>query len=149
MQQVEGCDALPATCSAACAPVLIEYFEGYQGIIGGMAPNEKQRFQELYDNCEEVEQTTAAMLQDARPAMIFHVVVMDEAAAQQPSPSPSSPPLSGGAEIAQEFRRVCTTGNLATCVPQCNAPTYGFLLSISIDGRGTVLTCNKIDGKFS
>jgi hypothetical protein len=41
------------------------------------------------------------------------------------------------------------TGNLATCVPQCSALTYGFLLSISIDGRGTVLNCNNIDGKFS
>ena len=40
--------------------------------------------------------------------------------------------------MAQEFRRVCTTANLATCVPECNAVTYGFLLSIEIDGKGTV-----------
>lgn len=38
---------------------------------------------------------------------------------------------------------MCTTANLATCVPACNAVTYGFLLSIEIDGRGTVMTCNK------
>ena len=25
--------------------------------------------------------------------------------------------------------------------------TYGFLLSIEIDGRGTVMTCNKVDGR--
>ena len=65
-------------------------------------------------------------------------------------PSPVSPPASpppappsttepaGGAVVAQEFRRVCTTANLATCVPECNAVTYGFLLSIEIDGKGTV-----------
>jgi hypothetical protein len=144
---------------------LIEYFEGCQGIIDDLAPDEKQGFQELYGNCQEVEQAAAAMLQDARPAMIFHVLVLNEAAAQQaqmfgggsapaplvgpigPLPPPSSP--AGGAQIAQEFRRVCTTANLTVCVPQCNSLTYGFLLSIEIDGRGTVMTCNKMSLLFS
>eukprot|EP01051_Picozoa_sp_SAG22_P000775 SAG22_NODE_24_length_30194_cov_6.086327_8_plen_525_part_00 len=97
--------------------------------------------------------------------MIFHVVVMSEAAAQQAQmfgggsapvppvgpigPLPSSPSPAGGAEIAQEFRRVCTTANLTVCVPQCNSLTYGFLLSIEIDGRGTVMTCNKLDSLFA
>jgi hypothetical protein len=168
MQQVEGCDAIPATCSSACAPLLIEYFEGCQGIIEDLAPDERQGFQELYGNCQEVEQATAAMLQDARPAMIFHVLVLSDAAAQQaqmfggdggvdqsfgpikldPQPAPSPSPA-GGAEIAQEFRRVCTTANLTVCVPQCNSLTYGFLLSIEIDGRGTVMTCNKMGVLFS
>ena len=31
----------------------------------------------------------------------------------------------------------------------CDDLTYGFLLSIEIDGRGTVMTCNKYDGTFS
>jgi hypothetical protein len=168
MQEVVGCDALPSTCSATCAPLLIAYFEGCRGIIDDLAPDERQGFQELYGNCQEVEQATAAMLQDAKPAMMFHVVVMNEAAAQhaqsemfggggldqsfgppligpKPAPSPSPSPSTGGAEAAQEFRRVCSTADLATCVPQCNSLTYGFLLSIEIDGRGTVMTCNVMN----
>ena len=39
--------------------------------------------------------------------------------------------------------------NLATCVPQYTALIYGFLLSIEIDGRGTVLTCNMMGDMFS
>jgi hypothetical protein len=82
MPEVEGCDALPSTCSAACAPLLIEYFEGCQGIIDDMAPDERQGFQELYGKCEEGQALVAAMLGDARPAMIFHVLVTSEATAQ-------------------------------------------------------------------
>eukprot|EP01052_Picozoa_sp_SAG31_P021600 SAG31_NODE_1678_length_7548_cov_16.675393_2_plen_910_part_00 len=165
LQSVQGCDALPETCSASCAPLFIEYFEGCQGIIDDLAPDQRQTFVGFYGGCQEVEQAAAAMLEDARPAMIFHVVVMSDAAAQQAQmfdggsastppvgpigPLPPSPSPAGGAEIAQEFRRVCTTANLTVCVPQCNSLTYGFLLSIEIDGRGTVMTCNKMGVLFS
>eukprot|EP01052_Picozoa_sp_SAG31_P020340 SAG31_NODE_1524_length_8006_cov_11.768812_3_plen_703_part_00 len=161
LQLTEGCDALPETCSASCAPLFIEYFEGCQEMLDDLAPNQRQIFVGFYGGCQEVEQAAAAMLQDARPAMIFHVVVMSEAEAEQaqmfggggaPAPPigqigalPPSPSPAGGAQIAQEFRRVCTTANLTTCVPQCNRLTYGFLLSIEIDGRGTVMTCNVMD----
>eukprot|EP01050_Picozoa_sp_SAG11_P011208 SAG11_NODE_1173_length_5602_cov_35.121933_6_plen_493_part_00 len=161
LQLIEGCDALPQTCSASCAPLFIEYFEGCQGVIDDLAPDQRQMFVGFYGGCQEVVQAAAAMLEDARPAMIFHVVVMNEAATQQAQmfeggsnpappvgpigPVPPSPSPAGGAEIAQEFRRVCTTANLTICVPQCNRLTYGFLLSIEIDGRGTVMTCNVMD----
>eukprot|EP01050_Picozoa_sp_SAG11_P016529 SAG11_NODE_2265_length_3604_cov_1.956646_2_plen_673_part_00 len=161
LQLTEGCDALPQTCTATCAPLFIEYFEGCQGVLEDLAPDQRQMFVGFYGGCQEVEQAAASMLQDARPAMIFHVVVMSDAAAQQAQmfdegsapappvgpigPLPPSPSPAGRAEIAQEFRRVCTTANLIVCVPQCNRLTYGFLLSIEIDGRGTVMTCNVID----
>ena len=32
-----------------------------------------------------------------------------------------------------------------TCAPACDELTYGYLLSIEIDGRGTVMTCNKVE----
>ena len=48
--------------TTACAPLLIGYFEGCQGIIDDLAPDERQGFQELYGNCQEVEQAAAAML---------------------------------------------------------------------------------------
>ena len=94
--------------------------------------------------------------------MIFHVLVVGESRAQagamfsgggtnppldplQPlvPPPPALPtpaPSPNGASTAQEFRRVCTRSNLAVCAPVCNEETYGFLLSIEIDGRGTVMT---------
>jgi hypothetical protein len=141
LQQVEGCDASPATCSAACAPQLIEYFEGCQQIIDDLASDERHGFQALYGNWQEAEQAVAAMLEDARPAMIFHVLVLSDAAAQQAQMT------GGGGGLDQ--RRVCTTANLDVCVPQCNNFTYGFLLSIEIDGRGTVMMCNKVGILFS
>ncbi|MDA8639361.1 hypothetical protein N9L31_00160 [bacterium] len=162
LQLSEGCDALPETCSASCAPLFIEYFEGCQEMLDDLAPDQRQMFVGFYGGCQEVEQAAAAMLEDARPAMIFHVVVMSEAEAQQTQmfgggsapappvgPVPLSPNPARGAEIAQEFRRVCTTANLTVCVPQCNRLTYGFLLSIEIDGRGTVMTCNVMDGLYA
>ena len=165
MQSVQGCDALPSTCSADCAPLFIGYFEGCQGIIDDLAPDQRLIFVGFYSDCNEVEQAAAAMLEDARPAMIFHVVVMSEAEARQAQifgggnapaqpvgpigPLPPSPSPAGVAEIAQEFRQVCTTANLTVCVPQCNRLTYGFLLSIEIDGRGTVMTCNVIDMMYA
>eukprot|EP01050_Picozoa_sp_SAG11_P012249 SAG11_NODE_1351_length_5135_cov_2.092931_3_plen_603_part_00 len=121
LQLTEGCDSLPETCSASCAPLFIEYFEGCQAIIDDLAPDQRQMFVGFYGGCQEVEQAAAAMLEDARPAMIFHVVVLNEAAAQQAQmfgggsapappigpigPLPPSPNPAGGAEIAQEFRR--------------------------------------------
>ena len=242
LQGAQGCDTFPSVCPSGCAQSFVSYFEACQGIIGELAPAEVQKFTLFYTDCIEVAQQNAAALGDARPAMIFHVVVLNSEAAQQaalfgdgssspappfapvvlpPSPSavdcstaeisrqvdaitaeccdepgedctgghihtcnpgcgalvmplwttcqaelgrdvtktlrdavglclpPAPPPPSGGLEIAQEFRRICTAANLTTCVPACNAVTYGYLLSIEIDGRGTVMTCNKQDRKYS
>jgi hypothetical protein len=63
--------------------------------------------------------------------------------------TPPPPPPPSGLDTAQEFRRICSKTNLATCAPVCDETTYGYLLSIEIDGRGTVMTCNKYDGIFS
>jgi hypothetical protein len=41
--------------------VFVEYFEGCQGIIDDLAPDERQGFQALYGNCQEVVQSEAEM----------------------------------------------------------------------------------------
>jgi hypothetical protein len=81
LQEVEGCAALPATCPAACAPLFIEYFEGCQGIIEGLAPDERQGFQELYGNCQEGEQAAAEMgtLQPVNVKM-YRIMISSETA---------------------------------------------------------------------
>jgi hypothetical protein len=81
LQLVEGCDALPATCSATCAPLFVEYFEGCRGVIDGLDPEERHGFDNLNANCQELQATSAAMLGDARPAKIFHVLVLPKTAA--------------------------------------------------------------------
>ena len=162
--QANGCDDLPSTCSGDCAPLFVAYFDACQAIIVVLAPSDRQGLQGLYESCTERVQQEAAVLAGATTAMIFHIVVLDPEAAQQAAMasgglgSTPSPPLgpvilppspADAAVAAQEFRRICTTVNLATCVPECNAVTYGFLLSIEIDGRGTVMTCNVMDGLFA
>ena len=149
----DGCSGFPASCSTECADLFVEYYGGCQDIIATMPAVEKAEFDSFYGQCNEAAQVAAAM-DGASPAMIYHVLVVNPVGStgggepSVPSP-PTSPTEPGGAVAAQEFRRVCTSVNLATCVPQCNALTYGFLLSIEIDGRGTVLTCNKVDRWFS
>ena len=168
LQSGHGCAAFPDTCSVACSVIFNEFYEDcHESMIASMPVAEQAEFDSFYGACTEAAQQAAAALEGASPAMIFHVVVEVEQQAATanggggsgsdpsqfgpvnlpPTPSPSSD--AGGAVAAQEFRRVCTTVNLHSCVPECNAVTYGFLLSIEIDGRGTVLTCNKVDGRFS
>ena len=56
--QGQGCD-LPATCSAACASLFIEHFDGCQDVISALALGVQQAFAGLYAVCNEVEQQTA------------------------------------------------------------------------------------------
>ena len=83
LQLVEGCDVIPATCTTACAPLFVEYFEGCQGIIEGLAPNERQGFQTLYGDCVEGEQAAAEMdtLQPVNVRM-FRIMISSQEAAQ-------------------------------------------------------------------
>ena len=53
-----------------------------------------------------------------------------------------------GAVSVREFRRVCSAANLTNCIPICNQSTYVYLLSIEIDGSGTMMTCNKVGDNF-
>ena len=170
---------LPGTCpSAACAASFIGYFDDCGTMLAQTGPAELAQLRGFYTSCQELSANMLLMLASAEPAMIFHVLVIDEGAAQaggmfpaggtgaappppplvplKPGPAPPPPALPApppspptGLETAQEYRRVCTKANLVACAPVCDEMTYGFLLSIEIDGRGTVMTCNKYDGTFS
>jgi hypothetical protein len=166
-----GCDTFPSTCSAACAPLFVDYYENCQGIIEALAADEKAGFEGLSGDCIEAPQARTEMISGARPALMFHVLVVDDgqvAAAQAaaemgqptlgpgtvltppvllpgaPPPPPGQSPASSGGVAVQEFRRICTKANLATCAPKCLALTNGFLLSIEIDGRGTTMTVRTL-----
>merc|ERR1711969_39079 len=138
-------------------------------------PSELARLRTFYSGCQGLTSEAQLMLDSAETAMIFHVLVFDDAAAQAQAmfggggsapappldplhphpppppalPAPPPPGGAGGAVAAEEFQAICTKADLAVCAPQCNALTHGYLLSIEIDGRGTVMTCTKYDGMFS
>ena len=112
-----------------------------------MPPDEKGGFDALYGSCKEAEQAKAVMLAGAQPALMFHVLVLDEgkleaerAASEMLGgqglpgiginlkppppmlPGPPPPPgaqggLQGGGQAVHEFRRVCSTTNLTVCIP--------------------------------
>eukprot|EP01045_Picozoa_sp_COSAG04_P016474 COSAG04_NODE_1378_length_7010_cov_3.077268_4_plen_716_part_00 len=173
--------ALPYTCpSAECASTFTAFFDDCTDMLGA---NELARLRGFYANCQQLDSDAQLMLDGAEPAMIFHVLVLDDASAQAQSmfggggggggdfadenpsldplhplapPPPAlpapAPPFSGGGSGAvgvEEFQAICTKSNLATCAPICCAMTHGFLLSIQIDGRGTIMTCIVYDGSFS
>eukprot|EP01050_Picozoa_sp_SAG11_P004944 SAG11_NODE_330_length_10677_cov_8.535117_5_plen_716_part_00 len=169
--QADGCDSLPPTCSLKCSSQFISIFENCQGqpVLEQLPPGELAQWRGFLGQCQEVQQSAAALsVADAQPAMIFHCLVLDDAAQSQakmfgqvtspvlphgplqPIITPPPPPVSdGGAAQVQEFRRVCTRANLTICAPPCNRASDGFLLSILIGGRGTMMTCNQEDGIFS
>jgi hypothetical protein len=167
---------LPDTCPTAdCATSFVSYFDECGTLLAKFPPAELEQLRGFYTSCQELDANAQLMLDSAEPAMIFHVLVLDEGAAQadsmfaggEPPPPPPlvqldplvpppppalpapPPPPQTGLDAAQEFRRVCTKANLVSCAPVCDEQTYGYLLSIEIDGRGTVMTCNKYDGTFS
>jgi hypothetical protein len=121
-----------------------------------LAPDEKGGFDALYGSCKEAEQAKAVMLAGAQPALMFHVLVLDEgkleaerAAAEMLGgqtlsginlkplppmlPGPPPPPAGargggprGGGQAVHEFRRVCSTLNLTVCIPPCIALFFVF-----------------------
>eukprot|EP01052_Picozoa_sp_SAG31_P014583 SAG31_NODE_911_length_11071_cov_16.862195_7_plen_907_part_00 len=168
--QDHGCDALPETCPGTCAPLFIDFFEGCSETINSFTPAEQQEFAGFYADCTEMAQQQAAISDGAKPALMFHMVVIDQEAEQQaamstpgsglgplpplgpvvlpPASSPTPSPHSDNAAV-QEFQRVCSRANLTVCAPQCNPVTEGYLLSVLIQGRGTLMTCNQEEGVYS
>ena len=58
--------------------------------------------------------------------------------------SPSLAPGSGGADSSgvQEYHAECSSAEIASCVPACNAEHHGFELLATIDGTDTKFSCN-------
>ena len=155
LQMDQGCDELPATCSAGCAVLFIAYFRGCQSTINALPGDSKLGFVSLYADCNEVEQNRAAVTAGARPVVMFRVFVVNQEAAEQtamanagsgasppppggfgpvilpptgppPPPSPGTDVNGTGAGAVQECHRVCSKANLTACAPQCNQFMDGY-----------------------
>ena len=127
---------------------------------------EKQDWDQFYGQCKEEEEAAAEMLPgDAKPAMIYKMIVIDNDmvtdAAVNGNSMTGHPHVTNGKggisqsdgaaslTMASEYRRVCSKANVTTCAPRCNARSDSFQLSILIDGRSTVMTCALEKGVFS
>ena len=49
----------------------------------------------------------------------------------------------------EQYHAQCTTANILTCVPACNATTHGYELLATIDGTDTKFSCNVANLLFS
>eukprot|EP01052_Picozoa_sp_SAG31_P015179 SAG31_NODE_968_length_10678_cov_4.493619_3_plen_625_part_00 len=165
--QSQGCDVLPNTCPSDCAPLFIAFFEGCQIMINDLSPAEQQEFAALYTDCNEVEQQSAMANLQPVDVKMFRITINQEAEQQAamansgssaPSPpfgpvvlppSGSPPAPSPGPTEVQEYHAQCTTQNIMTCVPDCNATHHGFELLATIDGTDTKFSCTLANMLFS
>eukprot|EP01051_Picozoa_sp_SAG22_P020989 SAG22_NODE_4451_length_1263_cov_364.236254_1_plen_420_part_11 len=95
---------------------------------------------------QEAEQQAAMANSGSGPSPPFGPVILPPTGLPTPAPSPAGDSNAGA---VQEFQRVCSRANLTVCAPQCNLVTEGYLLSVLIEGRGTLMTCYQEDGVHS
>ena len=165
-----GCDSLPPMCSLQCSAQFISIFENCQGqpLMEGFSAEDMAQWNDFYGQCQEVQQSAAEMgvLQPVNVRM-FRIMISSDAAQSQaeifgnggqtqpiigrlpelPPPPPASSG-SGSAEV-QEYHARCTTANILTCVPECNATHHGYELLANIDGTDTKFSCAFANMLFS
>jgi hypothetical protein len=148
-----SCD-LPAACpSAACAAVFVPYMQDCAAMLAATPGVPVTDFQSFAASCAEMQAGAGEMLQPVAVQM-FRVLVNTEGAAQagamlpgggagggdekppldplQPLPPVPPPPQDAtGAEDGtgvQQYHAVCTSADVASCVPECNAEHHGYEL---------------------
>ena len=99
------CD-LPGTCpSADCAATFVAYFDNCGTMLAPLPAAELGQLRRgFYTSCQELESNMQLMLDSAELAMIFHVVVLNEGAAQAGSMFLGA---GGGCAARRSFRSIC------------------------------------------
>eukprot|EP01051_Picozoa_sp_SAG22_P012604 SAG22_NODE_1326_length_4733_cov_7.209754_6_plen_537_part_00 len=139
-------------------------------MINDLSPAEQQEFAALYTDCNEAEQQSAMANLQPVDVKMFRITINQEAEQQAamansgpaaPSPPfgpvvlpPSGSPVEpapGGGEVThvEQYHAQCTTANILSCVPECNATHHGFELLATIDGTDTKFSCNLANQLFS
>eukprot|EP01050_Picozoa_sp_SAG11_P004502 SAG11_NODE_290_length_11190_cov_12.004872_1_plen_566_part_00 len=171
LQEIEGCDTLPPTCSLECSSQFISIFDNCQEepLMEGLSSEDMEEWNEFYTDCSEVEQSAAEMgvLQPVNVRM-FRIMISSDAPQSQAAmfgndgsppapplgplpdlpPSPPPSPDSSSTDLEQ-YHAQCTTSNILTCVPACNSTTHGYELLATIDGTDTKFSCNLANMLFS
>jgi hypothetical protein len=172
LQEFVGCDSLPPTCSLDCSFRFISIFDNChdQALMRGLSAEELADWTSFYAVCSEVEQSAAEMgaLQPVNIKM-FRIIIIDQEAEHQaamandgsgaPSPPfgpvvlpPTGPPLAPSPDSStdlEQYHAQCTTANILTCVPDCNATHHGFELLATIEGTDTKFSCNLANMLYS
>eukprot|EP01050_Picozoa_sp_SAG11_P016231 SAG11_NODE_2190_length_3706_cov_28.760189_2_plen_664_part_00 len=217
LQEIEGCDTLPPTCSLECSSQFISIFENCQEepLMEGLTAEDMDEWNEFYTDCSEVQQSAAEMgvLQPVNVRM-FRIMISSDAPQSQAAmfgnggsspapplgplppisdgntacwsgaytverccdvtrgptgdmscwsgsfdfefccPSPVSPPPpapspDSSSTDLEQYHAQCTTANILSCVPECNATHHGFELLATIDGTDTKFSCNLANMLFS
>ena len=68
------------------------------------------------------------------------------------TPVPPPPPdATSGEDQAgvTQYHAVCTSADVASCVPPCNAEHHGYELLATIDGTDTKFSCDLAHGLYS
>eukprot|EP01050_Picozoa_sp_SAG11_P018800 SAG11_NODE_2899_length_2853_cov_2.525073_1_plen_705_part_10 len=172
LQESVGCDSLPPTCSVQCSYQFISIFDSCQdqALMRGLSAEQLADWTSFYAVCSEVEQSAAEMgaLQPVNVRM-FRIMISSDAAQSQaemfggdgqtqpiigslpelpPPPPPASTSDSDSTDVEQ-YHAQCTTANILTCVPECNATHHGFELLATIDGSDAKFSCFLANEKFS
>ena len=169
-----SCD-LPAACpSAACAAVFVPYMQDCAAMLAATPGVPVADFQSFAASCAELQAGSQVTL-PATQVLQFRVLVNTEGAAQAGGmfpgggagggdekppldplqslpPVPPPPPDATGAEDGtgvQQYHAFCTSVDVASCVPECNAEHHGYELLATIDGTDTKFSCNLAHGLYS
>ena len=144
--------ALPATCpSAACATVFVPFMDDCATMLATMPGVPVADFQSFAASCVEMQAGAGEMLQPVAVQM-FRVLVNTEGAAQtgsmflgggdgndgsggygqpldplQPvTPVPPPPDATLAETGVTQYHAVCTSADVARCVPPCNVEHHGY-----------------------
>ena len=77
-----GCSGFPASCSAECAELFVEYYEVCQDTIALLLADQKVDFDNFFGQCSEADQGMAGMMQPVQVQM-FRVRLSTEAGQDQ------------------------------------------------------------------
>ena len=169
-----SCD-LPATCpSVACAAVFVPYMQDCATMVAATPGVPVEDFQTFAASCEEL-QAGSSMMLPATQVLQFRILVNTEGTAQAgtmfpggqnggggagyghpldplqpltPVPPPPSGDVAEGTAVTQ-YHAVCTSADVASCVPDCTTEHHGYELLATIDGTDTKFSCNIAHGLFS
>jgi hypothetical protein len=174
-RRLQASCGLPAACpSAACAAVFVPYMRDCATMLAATPGVPVADFESFAASCAEMQAGADQMLQPVAVQM-FRVLVSTESAAQsggmfpgggkddggasqpldplQPlAPVPPPPPdaTEGVDETGvTQYHAVCTSADVASCVPACNAEHHGYELLATIDGTDTKFSCNLAHGLYS
>ena len=157
-----SCDLPDACPSMRCASVFVPYMQDCEAMLARMPGIPLDDFVGFATSCDEKQAS------EMQPEVVqqFRVRVVTEGAAQSgamfggsggslPPLDPLQPilpapaPASGESQAVVEHHAECSSADIASCVPACDAEHHGFELLATIDGSDTKMSCELHHERYS